>query len=633
MRLKHILALGFLVILSVPGAAQDMEGFRFTVQPERLAVPAGAHSQLVLEAIADPGYYLYQDMFSLQMESPEGIVFAKPVYPSAHAKYDPNTETEKMVYDGTTRIPLTFEVKAGAPQEGTIKILVNFQGCSPTLCYLPQVMTLAVPYRLSAAAVPAIRPQVPAAAAEPAPAAPTTPVPPPAPAAGPSSAKPGTSASSATPGGAPPAAPEKEDRFRTLIQSNYFLAFLLVFVFGIGTSFTPCVYPIIPITISLFGARGAESKFKGFLLSLIYVQGICLVYSILGVASALSGAVFGQFMSNPWVVGVIVTIFLALGLFMAGIFQFNLPSSIQTKASKVGGKGFVGAFTMGMVAGIIAAPCTGPALAGVLTYVSTTQNAVLGFFLLYTYSLGFGLLFIVLGTFSTLIHKLPKSGEWMEIVKGVFAVLMFTAGWYFLRNILPALNFEFLSRQTLVIAGPLLLLLGWQTRGLRIDFHGAALRQILRKTITLLILTLGLIFMILALLRPEPIFGTAHLETTAPLAEVTWSHDLEDALSRARIEGKPVMVDFYADWCSACIELDKFTYTDPAVVEELKRFRAVKVDMTRPLPRDARLKATYGIVGLPVVAFYDSRGRLLESPRVTGFLGAKEFLPLLRQVK
>ena len=234
----------------------------------------------------------------------------------------------------------------------------------------------------------------------------------------------------------------------------------------------------------MFGARGAESRLKGFLLSLTYVQGICLVYSTLGVVSAFSGAIFGQFMSNPWVIGAIVAVFLVLGLFMAGVFQFNLPSSLQTKASQVGGKGFLGAFTMGMVAGVIAAPCTGPALAGVLTYVATTKSLLLGFLLLYTYSLGFGLLFIVLGTFSALIRKLPKSGEWMEVVKGVFAVIMFAAAWYFLKNVLPALNLEILSRQTLIVAGPLLLVIGWMSGGLRLDFHGASPARAIRKALS-----------------------------------------------------------------------------------------------------------------------------------------------------
>ena len=152
-------------------------------------------------------------------------------------------------------------------------------------------------------------------------------------------------------------------------------------------------------------------------------------------------------MSNPWIVGGIVALFFVLGLFMAGVFQFNLPSSVQTKAAQVGGKGFVGAFTMGLVSGVIAAPCTGPALAGVLAYVATTRNALLGFLLLYTYSIGFGLIFMVLGTFSTLIRKIPKSGAWMEIVKGIFGAAMFTVGLYFLKDIVPSLRLDFLSRR------------------------------------------------------------------------------------------------------------------------------------------------------------------------------------------
>jgi thioredoxin:protein disulfide reductase len=628
MRPKLIIALWIALCLAALCPAQDTEGFRFTVRPEKLILSPAAKGRLVLVAESQPGYYLYRDMFSVQVEAPKEIAFSGPAYPPSHAKYDPNTEMEKQVYDGTVEIPLNYAVSASAPSDGRIVVRVSFQGCSPVLCYLPQTQELAVPFTVKggAPAAPAGRD---AAVAEPASPLPTEPPAPGEPFAAPTVTPPAPAAPApAVPSPAPAAASQGD--FGSLVQSSYFLAFLFVFLFGIGTSFTPCVYPIIPITISVFGARGAESRLKGFLLSLTYVQGICLVYSTLGVASAFSGAIFGQFMSNPWVIGAIVAVFLLLGLFMAGVFQFNLPSSLQTKASQVGGKGFLGAFTMGMVAGVIAAPCTGPALAGVLTYVATTKSLLLGFLLLYTYSLGFGLLFIVLGTFSALIRKLPKSGEWMEVVKGVFAVVMFAAAWYFLKNVLPALNLEMLSRQTLIVAGPLLLVIGWMSGGLRLDFHGAPPARVIRKAVTLAILTAGLIFTLLGIIRPGPLTaesGAAHAGQPA------WSYDLEGTLDQARQEGKPVIVDFYADWCAACIELDKFTYADPAVLRELERFRVVKVDMTRPLPRDARLKSTYGIVGLPVVAFYDRQGRLLANPRVTGFLEAKQFLALLRQVQ
>lgn len=630
MRLKLIIVLWIALCLAALCPAQDMEGFRFSVRPEKLSLSPAAKGRLVLVAESNPGYYLYRDMFTVQVEAPPGIRFAEPAYPPAHMKYDPNTEMEKAVYDGTVEIPLDCTVSAGAPANGNFVVRVNFQGCSPVLCYLPQTQDLAIPFTVKgdAPTAPAGTGETPAAPAVPSPAAPPSPSPGETPAA-PVAPEPAPEPPASAPSPAAPAASGPSE-FGSLIQSSYFLAFLFVFLFGIGTSFTPCVYPIIPITISVFGARGAESRLKGFLLSLTYVQGICLVYSILGVASAFSGAIFGQFMSNPWVIGVIVAVFLLLGLFMAGLFQFNLPSSIQTKASQVGGKGFLGAFTMGMVAGVIAAPCTGPALAGVLTYVATTKSLLLGFLLLYTYSLGFGLLFIVLGTFSALIRKLPKSGEWMEVVKGVFAVVMFAAAWYFLKNVLPVLNLEVLSRQTLIVAGPLLLVIGWMTGGLRINFHGASAGRAIRKTVTLVILTAGLIFTLLGIIRPGPFTAQAG---AAHAGQPAWSYDLEGTLALARSEGKPVMVDFYADWCAACIELDKFTYTDPAVLRELERFRMVKVDMTRPLPRDAQLKSTYGIVGLPVVAFYDRQGRLLANPRVTGFLEARQFLELLRQVQ
>ena len=633
------------------GLGQEDLPFHFSLQPESLQIARGSEGAFTLEVVIDRGHFLYQDMFSVTAETPAGLRLLAPQYPPAHQKYDPFTETEKMIYDGTLRVACKVAADAAAPAQGAITVLVGYQGCSATMCFLPDTVKLKLPFTVKGTSAPAAAAttapagsQSPSPAGKPgvAPTAPaTTPAPPPVseppaaatpgPEPGPGPATPPAPASTAPPPlPAPPTGPlaADEDDIGNWLKGSYLWAFLFVFVIGIGTSFTPCVFPLIPITVSLFGAKGAETKLKGFLLSFTYVQGIALMYSCLGLAVALSGAIFGQFMSNPWVVGGIVTVFVLLGLFMAGVFNFNLPTGLQTKASTIGGKGFAGAFSMGLVAGVIAAPCAGPILASILAWVATTKDGVLGFFLLYTYALGFGLLFIAIGTFSTLIGKLPRSGDWMEVVKGVFGATMFGVALFYLKDIWPSLRLESLSRDALLLAGPLLVVIGFLVRGLRHDLHMATTRQALHKWLALLLLTVGGFAFVVGLIRPaEPSAREA-----GPKSGPAWEYDLAAGLERAKQSGKPALVDFYADWCAACKELDHYTYSNPEVLAELERFVVIKVDMTRPLPRDAQLKTDYALVGLPVVAFHGRDGALLRHPRVTGFVPAEKFLEVLRQL-
>ncbi len=618
-----------LVAAGLFSPAQAENYFHFRLVPEKLSLTRGAAAQLVLEIQTEDGYYLYKDMLAIKAAGPAGVEMGAAAFPAPHVKFDPASDMEREIYEGTNRFPISLTVGEQAPEHSQITVTVDYQGCSKLICYLPATVTLTADIETAARRAPTqavAAPGTPPApskqtgppAVEPIPAGPSiqeTELPKPEPAP--------VSLSAA-------AAPSEADTIRDMIGQSHLLAFLFIFVYGIGLSFTPCVYPVIPITVSVFGARGADTKLKGFLLSLVYVQGIAVIYSVLGVAAALSGAVFGQHMSNPWIVGAIVALFFVLGLFMAGVFQFSLPSSVQTKAARVGGKGFVGAFTMGLVSGVIAAPCTGPALAGVLAYVATTRNALLGFLLLYTYSIGFGLIFMALGTFSTLIQKIPKSGAWMEIIKGIFGAAMFTVGLYFLMDIVPSLRLDFLSRDALLLAGPLLVIIGFLSRGLRHDLHGANWRQILHKSFAIAVLTAGAFAFVMGAIRPAEPPRAAGI---AAEAGVAWQHDLDAALAAAREAGKPVMVDFYADWCAACKELDLYTWADPKVQAELKRFVVVKVDMTRPSSRDAFYKSTYGIVGLPVVAFHDSQGRLLAAPRVTGFVAADPFLKRIQEIR
>lgn len=228
------------------------------------------------------------------------------------------------------------------------------------------------------------------------------------------------------------------DEIRRVLEDQGLLAALfVVFLAGVLSSLTPCVYPLIPITVGIFGARQADTRTRAFGLSLVYVLGIAVTYSILGVAAASLGTVFGGAMQNPWVLSGIAVLFVALGLSSLGVFDFRLPGALHTKLSQAGGVGAVGAFLMGLVAGIIAAPCVGPIVAGILLYVAQQQDIFLGWLLLMVFAVGMGQLFLVLGTFSSLLNRLPKSGAWMEAVKTVFGVIFLAMAVYYLQFLIP----------------------------------------------------------------------------------------------------------------------------------------------------------------------------------------------------
>ncbi len=233
---------------------------------------------------------------------------------------------------------------------------------------------------------------------------------------------------------------EDSELAKALDEHGLWAALVLVFLAGLMSSLTPCVYPLIPITIGLFGARSAATRLQGFRLSLVYVMGIVLTYSVLGVVAASAGSVFGGAMQSPWVIGAISLLFVVLGLGSLGLFQMRLPGALQNRLGLVKGTGYLGAFLMGLVAGVIAAPCVGPIVAGILLLVAAEQDVFLGFALLATFAFGMGQLFLILGTFSSALARLPKSGGWMDGVKTVFGIVFIGMGLYYGRFLFPAVS-------------------------------------------------------------------------------------------------------------------------------------------------------------------------------------------------
>ncbi|HEX9402318.1 MAG TPA: cytochrome c biogenesis protein CcdA [Anaeromyxobacter sp.] len=407
-------------------------------------------------------------------------------------------------------------------------------------------------------------------------------------------------------------------RLGALLAEGSVLAFAVAFAGGVATSLTPCVYPLIPITVSIFGARKAGSRREAIALSGLYVLGIAAMYSALGVGAALTGKAFGSVMQNPWVVGFVALVLAAMAASMFGAFDLQLPPAWQARLNGVGGAGRAGAFAMGLVSGIIAAPCTGPVLAAALTFVAAKGSVAFGFSIMFVYALGMGLLFFLIGAFSV---SLPKSGPWMDTVKSVFGVALLAAALVFLANALPGTRPLFSATRSAAFAAAAVAAAGVLLGALHGAFQGPTLRSAAKA--------LGVVLLVGGIVYATGAAGARERRRAA--LEFAWLHEEQAALARAKAEGRPVIIDFWADWCVACKELDRTAWSDPRVREEAARFLAVKVDGTDDTPAFQALTEKYGIVGMPTVIFVDGRGR--EVPlRVTAAIDAEEMVRWLQAV-
>jgi thiol:disulfide interchange protein DsbD len=396
-----------------------------------------------------------------------------------------------------------------------------------------------------------------------------------------------------------------------LLAHGYFFAFVTMFVGGFLTSLTPCVYPLIPITVSLFGGRGDDvPRSRAMLLAACYVTGIGVMYASLGVGFALAGKAFGTFMANPWVIVPIAVVFTAMAASMFGAFELNLPPALATRLSSVGGKGFGGAFAMGLVGGIIAAPCTGPTLVSALTFVATTRSVLVGGSLLFTYAFGMGLLFFAIAAFAI---ALPKSGAWMEAVKSIFGIVMLVAALYFLRNVAPPLMHYGRPTPRFFAIHLSLALAGLALGAIQLSFHDGAVK-VARKAVGVALLVGGLFGIIAWVLTPKPL---------------AWVYGEKAGMAAARAAHRPALIDFYADWCIPCKEMDVKTFDK--VADELQRFQLIKVDCTNdddPVVQETVLR--YHADTRPTVIVLDSDGKIVK--KYDGVVSAEELGPVLRQV-
>jgi thiol:disulfide interchange protein DsbD len=400
--------------------------------------------------------------------------------------------------------------------------------------------------------------------------------------------------------------------FEVLRAKGLVFAYLGVLAAGFLTSLTPCVYPMITITVGIFGAREATSRWRAFGLATMYVLGMVVMYSGLGVLFALSGRASGSgfLLASPAVVIPIVVLYVVLAASMFGAFELNLPSSLQTRLSSVGGKGTLGAFLMGLVGGLTAAPCTGPMLAGLLAFIATTRSVVLGLTFMTTYAVGMGVLFWLIATFAL---SLPKSGAWMELVKGIGGVALLVVGFYFLRPIWPALARLTSASMGFIAAAAAAIAVGFVCAAVYLRRRTGAW-----KGAAIALTTVGAM-------------ATINWWQT-PKKPLPWRRDQPVALAQAKATGMPALLDFSAEWCEPCKKFETDVFSDPTVHAELEaRFMPVKFDVTNDDDDDRAHKTQWNAASLPTVILLAHDGS--EARRFHDLPSRDEFLQAIRAVR
>ena len=416
-------------------------------------------------------------------------------------------------------------------------------------------------------------------------------------------------------------------------------AFWFALTAGFLTSLTPCVYPMIPITVSIFGARSTSSRGHAFLLATAYVAGIAVMFGCLGTVLALLGKAFGTFLANPWVVVPLVLFFLVMAASMFGAFDLSLPPWLHQRLSRVGGRGFVGAFLMGLVGGLIAAPCTGPPLAGILAYVATTRDAGHGFLLLATYAAGIGVPFWAIAGFSM---QLPKSGPWMDAVKSVFGIALVVAGLYYLRPILPVLARLGDRSDSFLVGAVAAIFAGLALGAVHLSFSAGVPKTAPGPTIPL---ATSSTFWVTSARGAKPVrkgvglllvvagsFGLINYLLT-PAIQIEWLRSEPAAVAKARAQGKPLLVDFTADWCLPCQEMEVRVFGRQDVAPTLAEFVLLRIDLSRESDDAsfAALKAKYQVETLPAVRFATPDGRVLA--RIDKLVPWQEFVATARRAR
>ncbi|MEW5792398.1 MAG: protein-disulfide reductase DsbD [Pseudomonadota bacterium] len=545
-----------------------------------------------------PGYYLYRDKIKLSV-SPDTVKLADFQLPQG-TWHEDETFGRQQVYKGTT-IKLTVPLQYSGAKPDKITVTSKYQGCAEAgVCYPPT--TKDVSLTLSGAATG------------------------------------GGATSQAAPAAGAPAAPASEqDRFAQILQGSLWVTVGLFFLAGLALALTPCVFPMIPILSAIIVGQGQSvSTGRAFGLSLAYVLGMALTYTVVGMIAGVTGAYLQAFFQNPWVLATFSLVFVLLALSMFGFYNLQMPAGIQAKLSSAGkGGNLAGTFIMGVLSALIVGPCVAAPLAGALLYISQTGDVALGGVSLFALSLGMGAPLLAIGASAG--QLLPRAGAWMDAVKHFFGVLLLAVAIWMLSRILPAWATMALWAALLIISAVYLRVLdslpesasGWARLG---------------KGIGVLLLGYGLLLGLGAAtgaqdpLRPLSglSFGTAGGTPQAAEAsalnfrDVKTAQDLQQALAAA--QGKPVLLDFYADWCVECVRLERTTFQDPQVQQALGSFVLLRADVTDNTAEQRALLRQFQLIGPPAILFFDPNGQEVRASRLVGYKDASEFLTHLRGV-
>lgn len=483
------------------------------------------------------------------------------------------------VFDGKFRIPFRAKLKPGAT---VLAATLKYQACSDRVCLAPNQATATIDIAKLTAAPAGASPDAAAAGGSPN----FTPL-------------------SAAPKDAQRSSLLSSDVAGTLASRGLPLTLLAIFILGLALNLTPCVYPLIPITIGYFSQQSGSSTGRRVALSSLYVLGLAVTYSVLGVFSALSGKLFGAWLQHPGVLIFFAALMLIMASSMFGAFELRVPQFISNRSG--GQSGLGGALLMGLLIGIVAAPCVGPFVISLIALVAALQSPFLGFLMFFVLALGLGVPYLLLGIFSSSASALPRSGMWMVQVKKAMGFILIAMAFYFLRPLIGDLAFQYGVAASLLVGAAFLFF-----------FSRSQGATVWRIAIAVLLLVSGVAF---AIPRKQ---GDG----------VQWAKYDTRALASARESGKPVVIDFYADWCLPCKELDAKTFSDPAVIAELDRYVRVKADLTVTSDETTMaLTKQYGIAGVPTIVFIGADGTEVKDARLTGFEPADAFLQRAKAVK
>lgn len=561
------------------------------------------------------GTYLYQDSIELSVPDNQAASLAEYRLPEPEIKEDAirpdGSIGDVAIYHDDIDLSVPLQRTATGPTD--LDLTVKYQGCAEIgVCYPPitKQFTLALPGISEAQATEA------------------------------AFSKPNTEPE-ATPGATQE--PKSEmDRIVEILQGGFTLIIVgFFFILGLGLAFTPCVYPMIPILSGIIAGQGDKiTTRKAFILSLTYVLAMALTYTAVGVLAGLSGVNLQVYFQNPWILSTFALVFVLLALSMFGFYELQLPSSLQSRLTEISNKQqggtLAGVAIMGFLSALIVGPCVAPPLAGTLAYISSTGDPLLGGLALFSLSMGMGTPLIVIGTSAGKL--LPRAGGWMDAVKAVFGVALLGVAIIMLERILP----------------PMIALLLWGILFIASAIYMGALRHLeieasgwekLWKGLGVAFLVYGALMLVGAAAGGkdtlQPLRGIAFAGATggdgSSLSELRFTRiksveDLQREVAKASARGQSVILDFYADWCISCKEMEKYTFSDPAVMEALAETHLLQADVTANDEIDqALLQGHFGLPGPPAIIFYGADGRERERYRVVGFVPADEFADHVRR--